>query len=100
MKNDFRSQISKAKRGVFFSGLGDGGLIIWRCYMAPSPQEDGGNTFFVVRSFNLENICERGRLYGGNVVFKSQGVIIQGLVVSIHLKENLPADNIKYLLMT
>ena len=27
-------------------------------------------------------------------------MIIQGLVVSIHLKENLPVDNINYLLMT
>ena len=26
-------------------------------------------------------------------------MIIQGLVVSIHLKENLPVDNINYLLM-
>ena len=40
----------------------------------------------------------RGRLYGGECCFLALKGIIRGLLVSIHLKENLPIVNIKLLI--
>ena len=39
-------------------------------------------------------------IWGEILFFSLSGGIIQGLVVSIYLKENLPVVNINYLLMT
>ena len=71
--------------------------------MAPSPQGDGwGNNFFALGCFTVENIGG-GRLYGGKCCFlvlgRRGGGVTRGLVVSIHLKENVPVVNINFLHM-
>ena len=79
--------------------------------MAPSPQGDGwGNNFFALGCFTVENIGG-GRLYGGKCCFLVLGRrgggggggggegVTRGLVVSIHLKENVPVVNINFLHM-
>ena len=43
----------------------------------------------------METTLVRGRLYGGECCFLALKEIIRGLLVSIHLKENLPIVNIK-----
>ena len=66
------------------------------------PQEDWGNILFALGGgFTVENIGGRGSYMGEMLLFILGGwEIIRGLVVSIHLKENLPVVKINYLIMT
>ena len=63
----------------------------------PPSQEDEGRIFFCLSGgFTVENLGGEG--YTGKILGEKE--VIRGLVVSIHLKENLPVVNINYLLMT
>lgn len=62
--------------------------------MAALPQEDGGGIFFFcLRAALLWRTLVRGGYMEGNVILVLRGTIL-GLIVSIHLKENLPVVNI------
>ena len=63
--------------------------------MAALPQEDGGGFFFFfcLRAALLWRTLVRRGYMEGNVILVLRGTIL-GLIVSIHLKENLPVVNI------
>ena len=71
--------------------------------MAPSPQEDGwGNNVFALGGFTVENLGGGKAIWGKMLFFSlrwEEGGVTRGLVVSIHIKENVPVVNINFLHM-
>ena len=65
----------------------------------PPPGRWMGDTFFALGGIYIGEPCWK-RLYGDGCRFIVLRGIIQGSVVSIDLKENLPVVNINYLPMT